>query len=167
MTQFYKVSRKQFEKDCELIFHYPFHPDYEAIKHPIRTTRFSAGYDIFAPYNFVLHPGDTMTVPTGFKIEMNPHQFLMIVPRSGLGFKYQLCLCNTVGVIDADYYDNPSNEGHIMVKVVNRGDSTIQIEAGQAFCQGIIMSYDTCDDDNVLFARKGGLGSTDNKEVSV
>lgn len=167
MTQFYKVSRKQFEKDCELIFGYPFHPDYNALKQPARSTKNSAGYDIFSPYSFVLHPEDTMTVPTGFKIKMKPYQFLMIIPRSGLGFKYQLCLCNTVGIIDADYCDNQENEGHIMVKIVNRGKSAIPIDAGQAFCQGIVMSYDICDDDNASSVRKGGLGSTDNQEVSV
>ena len=168
MTQFYKVSKEQFEKDCERIFHYPFRPDdYYDLKEPMRATRGSAGYDIYAPYNFMLHPGDTTTIPTGMKIELNARQFLMIVPRSGLGFKYQLGLCNAVGIIDSDYYNNPKNEGHIMVKLVNRGDTTVHIEAGQAFCQGIILPFDICDDDNILFARKGGFGSTDNKEVSV
>ena len=133
----------------------------------MRATRYSAGYDIFAPFSFMLDPGETITIPTGYKIELEQHQFLMIVPRSGLGFKYQLGLVNTVGIIDADYYNNPNNEGHIMVKLVNRGDKPIHVEKGAAFCQGIIMSYEVTNDDNVLFARNGGLGSTDKKEVSV
>ena len=169
MTQFYRVSKEQYEKDCQMIFHHTIfiNDAYNEIKDPMRATRCSAGYDIFAPFSFMLSPNDTIIIPTGLKIEMSEHQFLLLAPRSGLGFKYQLSLANTVGIIDSDYYNNPENEGHIMVKLVNRGDKTVHIEKDTAFCQGIIMSYDLCDNDNVLFARKGGLGSTDNPEVSV
>jgi dUTPase len=40
---------------------------------------------------------------------------LFIFPRSSLGIKKGLMMSNGVGVIDADYYNNPDNEGHIMV----------------------------------------------------
>lgn len=70
----------------------------------------------------------------------------MCVPRSGLGFKFGLGLANTVGVIDADY-SNAANGGHIMAKLTSQ-DKPIHIDKGQAFMQGIIMSYFKTDDDH-------------------
>ena len=40
-------------------------------------------------------------------------EFLGIYIRSSLGFKYNIRMCNQVGIIDADYYNNKDNEGHI------------------------------------------------------
>ena len=172
VNNFYKVSEKQYLKDFKKIFEsFPHHPNqYEEIKLPERATKYSAGYDIFIPFNLMIEPGETITIPTGIKMQMDHDRFLMIVPRSGLGFKYQLGLANTVGIIDSDYYNNEDNEGHILVKLVNYGKKQIWIDKGEAFCQGILMSYDICMDDapvNELYERKGGIGSTDNKEKSV
>ena len=86
----------------------------------------------------------------------------MVVPRSSLGFKYRAQLDNTVGIIDADYYNNPNNEGHIWVKITNdskRGD-TLVVNKGDAIAQGIILEYFKTDDDNADGVRNGGLGST-------
>lgn len=94
---------------------------------------------------------------------MNTDWVLMIYPRSGLGFKYQISLANTVGVIDADYYFS-DNEGHIFIKLVNRGDKPVHIKAGEAFAQGIFMEYGIVEDDHVEATRNGGIGSTDQKE---
>ena len=88
----------------------------------------------------------------------------MIAPRSGLGFKYRLQLDNTVGIIDADYY-NSDNEGHIWVKITNdsRDGKVVEIKAGEAFAQAIIMQYFKTDDDNADGIRNGGFGSTNGK----
>lgn len=80
--------------------------------------------------------------------------------RSGLGFKYQICLANTIGVVDADYYFS-NNEGHIFIKLVNRGDKSVHINLGDAFAQGIFMEYGITEDDHVETSRNGGFGSTD------
>ncbi len=91
---------------------------------------------------------------------MNTNWVLMIYPRSGLGFKYQICLANTIGVVDADYYFS-NNEGHIFVKLVNRGDKSVHINLGDAFAQGIFVEYGITEDDHVEATRNGGFGSTD------
>ena len=171
MNLFRKVSREQYLNDFRKIFEASPHAanQWENIELPQRATKYSAGYDFFAPFAFILDPGDDITIPTGIKMMMDHDRVLMIVPRSGLGFKYQLGLANTVGIIDSDYYDNPVNEGHILVKLVNHGNKRITIERGDAFCQGILMPYDICTDDQPvteLYERKGGFGSTDNREVS-
>lgn len=162
---FEKISIEQLTKDWEKLG-WPMTGEnsleYADIIMPRRATAYSAGYDIFAPINIILHPGESITVPTGLKILIPIGYFLMIVPRSGLGFKYQIGLANTVGIIDADYYNNPDNEGHILVKLVNHGDKDCLINAGQAFCQGILMQHYILNDDfTEKETRKGGIGSTD------
>ena len=71
---------------------------------------------------------------------------------------------NSIGIIDADYYNNSDNEGHIWVCLQNEGNDIYKIEKGAAFAQGIIMKYYTVDDDNVSSIRIGGIGSTDRRD---
>ena len=86
---------------------------------------------------------------------------LKLYPRSGLGFKYRLQLDNTVGIIDADYYNSP-NEGHIFVKITNdtHNSKTLHVDAGSAFCQGIFIPYGVTYGDDATAKRVGGFGST-------
>lgn len=136
---------------------------YDRIKIPQRATKFSAGYDFYSPLDFTLQPGNTIKIPTGIRCGMNTDWVLMIYPRSSLGFKYRLGICNTIPVIDADYYFS-DNEGHIFIKLVNNGDKPVHIEKGDAFAQGIFMEYGIVEDDHVEATRNGGIGSTDQKE---
>jgi dUTP pyrophosphatase len=85
---------------------------------PQRATKKSAGYDIYAPFSFELAPGEEILVPTGLRVSMQPNEVLFILPRSGQGFKTYARLANTVGVIDADYYE-ADNEGQVFVKLRN------------------------------------------------
>lgn len=163
-TTFYKVSKDQFATDCAKFSYITEKDCYDEIKLPKRATRNSAGYDFYIPFSITLQPGNSCTIPTGIKFKTSDGYFLMVVPRSGLGFKFQLGFANTVGIIDGDYFNNPGNEGHIMVRLVNHGNHSVHIKKGDAFCQGIILPYFVTDDDNTDEVRIGGLGSTD-KEV--
>ena len=124
----------------------------------------SAGYDFFALEDFTLNPGDCILVPTGIKFCCDWDKWLMIVPRSGQGFKYGIRLANSVGVIDADYFNNEKNEGHIWVKLEypksSINDKPFEVKKGEAFCQGIILPYYRVADDDVNKVREGGFGST-------
>lgn len=137
---------------------------YEDIKIPKRSTLKSAGYDFYAPYDFTLNPGDTIKIATGIRAILDDDKFLMCVPRSGLGFKARIQLDNTVGIIDADYSDS-DNEGHIMLKLTNDSHTgkSISVKKGTGMMQGIILSYNTVEDDDTTAKRNGGFGSTDNK----
>lgn len=130
---------------------------YEDIKLPHRATKGSAGYDIYSVTDFHLEPGEFIKIPTGINVSLEDDKFLMIVPRSGLGFKYGTYLANTCGVIDADYI-NSDNEGHIWVKLGT--EKSIDIKKGDAICQGIISKYYVTDDDDSTEERNGGFGST-------
>ncbi len=135
---------------------------YDNIQMPHRATSKSAGYDIFAPTDLDIAPGQTVTVPTGLRVLMPDNVCLMLFPRSGLGFKYRLRLNNTVGIIDADYCDS-DNEGHIFVRMTNESDRPLHIDKGTAFVQGIFVQYLLTADDDVSAKRNGGLGSTTDK----
>lgn len=131
-------------------------------KLPKRGTKLAAGYDIFAPYNIILAPGEEINIPTGLKAYMQPGEVLMAFPRSGLGFKYYCRLANTVGVIDGDYYNNSNNEGHMFVKLRNEGTKEMVIKQGDGMCQMIFMPFLLVDGDSFDNGeeRKGGFGST-------
>ena len=156
MNKFEKISEKQFKKDVG-----DFLDIYNAIKLPRRATKYSAGYDIFAPYSITLNPGETAKVPTAIRVSLDEDKVLLIAPRSGLGFKYRLQLDNTIGVIDSDYY-NSDNEGHFWIKITNdsRDGKTVVIKQGEAFAQSIIVQYFTTVDDDADGIRNGGFGST-------
>lgn len=137
---------------------------YDRVILPTRGTKHSAGYDFYSTTEVWIKPGEECLIPTGIKFECDPDKFLMIVPRSGLGFKYGTMLANSVGVIDADYYNNPHNEGHIWVKLTipnNKWSKEVHIHAGDRICQGIIVPYFTTEDDTANTTREGGFGSTD------
>lgn len=156
--RFEKISYTQFKND-----NMDVHIGYEQIKLPKRATSCSAGYDIYSPMDFELKPRQTILVPTGLKMEIDSDKFLLIVPRSGQGFKYKVQLYNTVGVIDSDYYNNVKNEGHMWVKLYNDSPSgeTLVVKQGDAICQGIILPYYKVEDDCSTDERFGGFGSTD------
>jgi dUTP pyrophosphatase len=92
---------------------------------------------------------------------MQNDEVLLILPRSGHGFKYSVRLANTVGVIDADYRFS-KNEGEIFVKLHNQGENQLRIKAKEAFGQGIFVKYLLIDGDDFTKGadRDGGLGST-------
>ena len=131
----------------------------DAIPLPRRATAGSAGYDFICPTDVTLAPGKAITISTGVRCEMQPGWVLMIFPRSGLGFKHQVRLANTVGVIDSDYF-HAANEGHIMVRIVNGGDHDVTIARGERFCQGVFLPHGLAEEDAVLADRAGGFGST-------
>lgn len=131
---------------------------------PERKTALSAGYDIAAAADILIPPGQIVLIPTGMKAYMQPDEYLGIHIRSSLAVKNKLGLINSQGIIDADYYDNPSNEGHIMIAVINWGSEEIRIDKGTRIAQGIFYKFLTIDQDDKTDAfqqiRTGGFGST-------
>ena len=173
--RFEKVSYQQYLEDCKADEMYPdsegylslceeevIRKNYEDIKLPTRATKFSAGYDFYAPYEFTLGPGQTIRISTGIRVFLDDDKFLLCAPRSGHGFKARIQLDNTVGIIDSDYVRS-SNEGHILVKLTNDSHTgkALHVDKGAGLMQAIILQYFTVNDDNVTTIRDGGFGSTD------
>ena len=165
IAKFEKVSLEQFREGWTDTFgpadEGVIEGIYAQIRLPRRATVGSAGYDFFAPADFTLAPGETVKIPTGIRVWMEPEWVLKCYPRSGLGFKYRLQLNNTVGIIDSDYYYS-DNEGHIFAKLTNDTNEgkPVEVSAGSGFMQGIFVEYGITVDDDAAEIRNGGFGST-------
>lgn len=167
---FEKVSENRWNKEVEGLPTRSENGDpiiispYNDIKLPTRATALSAGYDLFSVANFNLYPGEEIKIPFGWKVYMQKSECLLIIPRSGLGFKFYTRLANTVGLIDADYYNNSGNEGLCWIKIRNEGEQILSVNRGDAIAQGVFINYLLSDDDDSSAERVGGIGSTTDKE---
>ena len=159
MRKFEKISFEQFVKDVK-----DDRMLYDSIELPKRSTKTSAGYDIRSIEEGIIKPGKSMAFKTGLKVSMNPDEVLYIYSRSSLGYKHGVTMVNSVGVIDSDFYNNPDNEGHFSVCLINHGDEDFKVEIGDRIAQGVFMKYLTVDgEEEISEKRMGGFGSTDKK----
>lgn len=115
-------------------------------------SKFLKEYDIFKP----------TLVSSGVKCQLEKNEYLELSVRSSTPLKYGIIMANSEGIIDADYYNNKSNEGEIFFQLYNLTPFDIQLHRGDCLCQGIIKNYQITTDDNQVkkAARDGGLGST-------
>ena len=156
MRKFQKITFEQFKKDTNLDENY-----YKDLKIPCRGTKQAAGYDFYTIDDVTLNPGEIKKIPTGIKAAMNENEVLNVYVRSSVGFKYNVRLCNQVGIIDADYYNNENNEGHIFVALQNHGDKIFTVNKGDRLVQGVFFNYLTVDNEVLIDnSRSGGIGST-------
>lgn len=132
----------------------------ENINIPKRATKYSAGYDIESAEDLTVKPGEIVKVKTGLKVEIPSDEVLLIHPRSSLGIKKGLITSNAVGVVDADYYNNADNEGHLMIPLYNFSQNEVKIQKGERIAQGIFQKFYLTDDDEVENERTGGFGSS-------
>ena len=133
---------------------------------PVRKTKCSAGYDIEAADDVVIHPfklGCKPTlIPTGLKAYCLEDEYYMLVNRSS-GPKKGLVMSNGIGIIDSDYYGNIDNDGHFYFQYYNVLDHDIVIHKGDVIIEVIFQKYLLCDNDTSDGIRTGGFGSTDIK----
>ena len=132
----------------------------EDVKLPERSTLNSAGYDFFALEDIIFNPETITRVFTGVKCELMPNQVLILANRSSNPSKKGLILLNGIGVVDADYYGNPDNDGEIAFEFYNMLDEIVEIKKGEKLGQGLILKFDKTEDDYVTNVRKSGWGST-------
>ena len=128
---------------------------------PVRQTKQSAGYDLSVAEDTGLLAKQVTLVPTGLKAYMQSDEYLGIHIRSSIAIKQQLSLINSQGIIDADYYNNASNEGHILIAIYNHSSEAVQLPKGARIAQGVFYKFLTVDNEVVgSSVRKGGFGST-------
>lgn len=160
------------------------------IQMPVRKTEQSAGYDFVVAEDTIIPPYDSLMerfngfvesklytidevakitkerqakpvlVSTGMKCQLEPDTYLELSVRSSSPLKYWIMMANSVGIIDADYYNNPDNEGEIFFQLINMSPFPIILKKGDAIGQGIIKQYLTTNDDAASGLRSGGFGST-------
>lgn len=161
IANFEKVSKKQFMEDVRKYGLDVLDVAYDEILLPKRATQGSAGYDFYLPMNITLPFGKSIRIPSGIRCSMETGWVLMLFPRSSLGINYQLQLDNTVGVIDADYFQ-AKNEGHILIQITNHSikKETLFLQKGTAFVQGVFLPFGITYEDDEQKQRQGGFGST-------
>lgn len=170
MNVFEKVSFQQYLADWRACFKYDFGDDeyfsdrevrevYDGIKIPQRSTRDSAGYDFYCPYEIAAVGPKPSIILTGIRAKLDSGNVLLLFPRSSLATKHGLVLANSVGVVDADYY-NAKNEGHIQLRMRCERQEGYVIKEDERVAQGIIFPYVVADNGNTDNARVGGFGST-------
>lgn len=133
---------------------------------PKRATTCSAGYDFFAPEDVLIPAKEMKLVMTGIKCELNSDMVLILANRSSNPKKKHLILMNGIGVIDADYYNNPDNEGEMGFLFYNISDEPVEIKKSEKLGQGFIVHFIKTDDDALqspTATRVGGFGSTGDK----
>lgn len=129
-------------------------------KLPERSTAKSAGYDFFVPEDTVCKAHQITLVKTGIKACFPEDEALLLFNRSSNPKKKGLIIPNGVGVVDADYYNNPDNEGEMGGLFYNITDEDVVLKAGEKMMQGIFVKYGITDDDKAEGERTGGFGST-------
>ena len=135
----------------------------EEIKLPERSTLNSAGYDFYALEDVTFSAKKLTRVMTGVKCELMPDMMLILANRSSNPSKKGLILANGIGVIDADYYGNPDNDGEIGFEFYNIREEDVVIKKGEKLGQRIITNFVKTEDDyvsNPYKTRVGGFGST-------
>ncbi|SIN90788.1 deoxyuridine 5'-triphosphate nucleotidohydrolase [Carnobacterium alterfunditum] len=162
----------------------------KGIELPARATNHAAGYDFEAAEEIIvpsiwkalfknitreMKPKETDSVfsednkkylkstliPTGIKAYMGEDEYLQLANRSSNPIKHQLILPNGVGIIDADYYNNENNEGHIYFQFIHYGLTDHVVKKGDRIGQGIFMPFLKADVDRAIGkVRSGGFGSS-------
>ena len=148
------------QRDSILNGFQPTNEIYDKIVLPKRQTSGSAGYDFVTPYDVALRPNERVVIPTGVKVRLKQGYVLQLHIRSSVGIKKGVVLSCITGIVDADYYSNKSNDGDIMLALVNNGDRTVRYKAGERIAQGIILQFETTTNDNASGSRSGGIGSS-------
>lgn len=92
---------------------------------------------------------------------MPKNEAFFIYIRSSYGAK-DIILPAGVNIIDADYYNNPKNEGHFFICIKNNSKKDFVIEEGDRIAQGVFQKYYTCGE-TVKTKRSGGFGSSGTK----
>ena len=145
MRDFEKISYKEFAKSIKDDKNL-----YESYSLPTRKTYKTAGYDFYLLEDLEIKVGEIVKIPTGVKAFFADDEVLFLIVRSSTGFKYNIRLVNQVGVIDSDYYNNESNEGHIFIKWQNESNQDLTFKAGDTLVQGIFVKYLVTDSDKNL-----------------
>lgn len=134
---------------------------------PVRKTAKSAGYDVEAAEDVVIPVFESGCKPTlihtGLKAYCQDDEWYMLANRSSNPGKRKLVLANGIGIIDADYYCNPDNDGEFMYAYYNIGTEPLEIKKGDVIGQVVFQKFLVADNDNATGKRTSGFGSTDKK----
>lgn len=97
---------------------------------PRRAHETDAGFDLFAVAHIDIEPGERALIPTATYVAIPTRHVGLIKDRSSMAVRGAHVLA---GVIDEGY------RGEVKVLILNVGDKTIEIDAGDKIAQMLIM----------------------------
>ncbi|MFV0484853.1 MAG: dUTP diphosphatase [Candidatus Saccharimonadales bacterium] len=127
---------------------------------PKYQTNGAAGFDFHACIGepLVMKPGSTATIPTGVGVEIPEGYELQVRPRSGLAYKHDVVMFNSIGTIDSDF------RGEMLMKLANYGEKDFVVEPEMRIAQGIVAKVERVEwlevEELSETDRSGGFGST-------
>lgn len=135
---------------------------------PRYATDGSGCFDLFVPTDEqrrLIDEGEAATLPTGLAFEIPEDHVMLVFSRSGHGFKNNVRLSNSVGVVDSDY------RGEVGVKLIKdyerRCDpyEKFEINPGDRIAQALIIpvprvTFIEVDELGETERGEGGFGST-------
>ncbi|AUD40142.1 dUTP pyrophosphatase [Flamingopox virus FGPVKD09] len=132
----------------------------ERAKLPYKQTRYSAGYDLYSAYDYVIEPMDKELIKTDIIIKIPNGYYGRIAPRSGLAYNYFIDV--GAGVIDSDY------RGNVGVLLFNFGSTPFNVSKGDRIAQIIfekiaypkIREVPSLEEINITDRGNSGFGST-------
>lgn len=96
-----------------------------------------AGFDLRAAipddHIWVVGPGQTIVVPTGFVWAIEQGWCGMVCPRSGLAAKHRITVGNGPGIVDASY------RGEVKVILHNESDRVFEFVRGERIAQLVLV----------------------------
>jgi dUTP pyrophosphatase len=119
---------------------------------PAYATEGASGMDVRAAVDsdLIVHPQETVLIPTGFAIAVPQGYEAQVRPRSGLAIKHQIGILNSPGTIDADY------RGEVRIILTNFGDTDFVIKRGDRIAQMVIAPFIRAE-----WEERGSLDQTD------
>lgn len=103
---------------------------------PEYATSGSSGFDLRANLEeeIIIKSGDYKLIKTGIFFDIPDNMEITIRSRSGLAYKYGVCVLNGIGTIDSDY------TGEIGVLLINHGKENFIVNNGDRIAQGVLSS---------------------------
>ena len=129
----------------------------EGAKVPERGSKFAAGYDLSACIpdleRVIIHPGETVKIPSGLAFAYPEGYFGAVCARSGLATKCGLAPANKIGILDEDY------RGEVFIALHNHSSEVQVVNHGDRIAQLILLPYL-----NVDFVESDKLDETERGE---
>lgn len=149
-----RISKRVILEEIKGVWDKLFMPKCQLVEGTlVKATDGSAGYDIIATEDGIIHKGKSAVFSTGVKIKLHHKYEAQVRNRSGLNFKNNVA-CFT-GTIDADFDD------YIKVKLYNFGNKHFEVKAGDRIAQLVIAKHYNIKGAKIATnKRRGGFGST-------
>jgi dUTP pyrophosphatase len=143
----------------------------EGVTYPTKSTSRAAGYDVYAyipdyTSGMMIHPGQSLIVPTGLNVNIPEGYEIQVRPRSGLAAKNCITVLNSPGTIDCDFF-GLEEKFELKVILINHGKMPFVINHNDRIAQLVICQLPNIEfkvveefSENSNDNRTGGFGST-------